>query len=240
VGQLAPLVEREVEQGRQGHGGQFLGDQVHPVEGLADRQGVEDLAGALAHHRRHQGDVGRRQRRADRLALGAVVRLVQADERGFAAPRGLDLLLLGALARQPQALGRHLQVCKHDPAGGGEGAVVGVHRHDVVPPGDRPIGTKFALGREVDGVLGAQALEDGPDGAGLEAVRIARIELLKRQGGGLGCGGLRGVDFHGDVHGFTPFRPAPTPCSSAVAKFSRASILLSRDRRGDVSQCSMT
>ena len=66
---------------------------------------VENLTGALAHQRRHQGDVGRRQRRADRLALGAVVRFVKADERcALAAPRGLDLLLLGALARQPQAL----------------------------------------------------------------------------------------------------------------------------------------
>ena len=38
TGQLAPLLEREVEQRGQRHRGQLLGDQVDPVERLADRQ----------------------------------------------------------------------------------------------------------------------------------------------------------------------------------------------------------
>ena len=46
--ELAPLLEREVEQGRQHLRGELDRDAVDPVEGLAARQLVEDLARTLA------------------------------------------------------------------------------------------------------------------------------------------------------------------------------------------------
>ena len=51
VGQLAALLEGEVEQGRQHLRGQFDGDAIDPVEGLADRQALEDLHRALPDQR---------------------------------------------------------------------------------------------------------------------------------------------------------------------------------------------
>ena len=95
--------------------------------------------------------------------------------------------------------------------------MVGVHRHDVVPGGHRPIGAELALGREVDRILGPQALEDGPQGVILKALHLGRIELGQRRGIGL-RGGL--ADLHSDVHGFTPFRTRQTarrPDSSQFA-----------------------
>ena len=132
VGQLAALLEREVEQRGQRHRRQLLRHQVDPVELLADRQGIEDLAGALAHHRRHLGDVGRRHGRADRLALRTLCsRLVHGDEAGAAA--AARLAAASALQRRSPALAICLEVGQADALGGGERLMVGVHRHDVVP-----------------------------------------------------------------------------------------------------------
>ena len=104
VGELAPILEREVEEGGQRHGRQLLRHQVDPVERLADRQGVEDLAGALAHHRGHVGDVGRRDRRADRLAVDAVLGLVHGDEAGAAAAARLRPIAASAFSCSSIAL----------------------------------------------------------------------------------------------------------------------------------------
>jgi len=42
--ELAPLLPREIEQGRKGHCGQFDRDLVNPVDILAYRQIIEDMA----------------------------------------------------------------------------------------------------------------------------------------------------------------------------------------------------
>ena len=201
VGQLAAVLEGEVEQGRQGHGGQFLRHQVDPVELLADGQGVEDQAGPLADDGRHALKVGRRHGGADGLALRAVLRLVHGDEAGAAAgPRP------GQLAQHLLLFGQGHQVRQGDALGRGEDVVVGVHRHDVLPPGHGPVGPEVALGGEVDGVLAPQAGEDGQDGVLLEPVGATRVQEL--EGGFVGLAdGLVGIDPDGDVHGALPFLP---------------------------------
>ena len=170
VGQPAPFLEREVEQRRQGHGGQFFGHQVDPIEHLADRQAVEDEAGALADDRREILQVGRRHHRADGAALLVVARRVHGDEAGSGRPLG--------------HLGLGLQALQGDAVGGGEHLVIGVHRHDVGPFAHRPVGPVGARRRVVDRRLGAQALEVGPHGVGLEETRLGRIEGLQRLGPG--------------------------------------------------------
>jgi hypothetical protein len=71
--------------------------------------------------------------------------------------------------------------------------VIGVDGHDVVVPGDRPIGAELALGRQVDGIFGPQALEVPPHLIGLEQGRLGRIDLVQRRCIGQGPGIARQV-----------------------------------------------
>ncbi len=66
VGQLAAVLEREVEQRRQHLRRQLDRDLVHPVERLAERQLVEDLARPLADGDGELVEMGRRERSAPR------------------------------------------------------------------------------------------------------------------------------------------------------------------------------
>ena len=193
VGQLAPVLEREVEQGGQGHGRQFLRHQVDPVELHADGQPVEDLPGPLPDQGGHLGDVARCHGGADGLALHAVLRLVHGDETGAVAADvgGTEHSLL---------LRQGLEIGQSDPLRGGEGLMVGVHGEDVVPAGDGPVRAELALRREVDRILPPQPGEVGPDRILLEPAGISRIDLV--QGQGVGPHGLgRRIGLHGDVHG---------------------------------------
>ena len=167
-GQLAPLLEGEVEQGRERHGGELFRDLVHPVELLADRQAVEDQAGPLADQRRHDRERHGRQGRADGLALHVMARRVHGDEVG----PGLRIRVakpLGGLGRQGDALGR------------GKHLVVGIHRQDVVVAGDRPVGAVVAVGRVVDRRLLPQTLEGRPHGVVAKQRGPRRVKLLDRR-----------------------------------------------------------
>ena len=197
--QLAALFEGEIEQGGQGHGRELFRDQIDPIELDADGQGIEDRSGALAHHRRHGVQIAGGHGGAHRLAPDAVLRLIHGDEAGAAARAGR----LAQRLQGPLLLGHIREIGQANALGRGEGLMVGVHRHDVVPLGDRPIGAKFAFGREVDRILPAQALEHRPDGVVIEAIHPGRIELFQGQGRILG-GGLSGFDLDGDIHGFLP------------------------------------
>ena len=165
-GELAAVLPREVEKDRQGHGGQFDGDLVDPVELFADRQAVEDFAGPLTDDRLHLGEVVRRDHRADGLALDVMLGRVHGDEH-----------------RQREVFRR---VGQDDGRIGGEILVVGVDRHDVVELRHRPIAADIFLRRyrPVNRVFLPQALEIGPHRIGAEQLRIGRIDV--RQGHGIG------------------------------------------------------
>ena len=71
---------RNAEQRRERHRGQFDRDLVDPVDVLADRQAVEDLAGALADQRLQRLDGRRLRDGVHRLALKGVLGLIHRDE----------------------------------------------------------------------------------------------------------------------------------------------------------------
>jgi hypothetical protein len=77
-----PVFEGEVEQRGQHLRGQLDRHALHPVELFAEGQAFEDAHGALADGAFQQRQVGRRDDRADRLALRVVVRRVHGDEAG--------------------------------------------------------------------------------------------------------------------------------------------------------------
>ncbi len=192
VGQFAPLVEGKVEQGRQHLGGQFDRHPVDPVEGLAPGQGVQDRGRPLANDRLHIGQVGRRDDRADGLALGVVPRRVHGDEAG------------------PAQFGP--RIADGDPAQGrvgGEHPVIGVHGHDVVIAGDRPIGAELAVAAVMDRRLPAQPLEPGPVGIGAEQLRVTGVEIFQGRRIGLGPRVL------GQSHGAVSHGPSSKPIGAA-------------------------
>ena len=82
VGQLPPLLEREVEQRGEHLRGQFDRHAIHPVERLAARQFVEHALRALADRAGQPLQVHRRDDRRHHLALLVVLRLVHRDEAG--------------------------------------------------------------------------------------------------------------------------------------------------------------
>lgn len=164
AGQFAAILPGEVEQGRQHLGGQLDRDPVDPVESLAHRQVVEDLADPASDQALHQGQVVRRDDRADHLALRVMLGRVHRNEH-----RQREFFVL---------------VEDGDAALGRENPVVGVHVHDVVEAGHRPIGAVLLVHRIVHGVLIAQPLEEGPVSVVAEALRFGRIDLIQRHGVG--------------------------------------------------------
>jgi len=162
-GQQAAVLEGKVEEGRQHLAGEFDRDLVDEIEGFAHRQFVEDLGRSLADQRRHGLDAGAGKHRRDDLALGVVLGRVEADEAGGA--RRLIAIENGDSA---QLRGR------------GKDLVIAVDGDNVVEPGHRPIGAEFALGRVVNRILCAQALEPGPMAVGDEMLDIGHLKLIQR------------------------------------------------------------
>ena len=72
--------------------------------------------------------------------------------------------------------------------------MVGLDRHDVVVPGDRPVGPELALGGVVDRVLVAQPLEERPHGVGPEPFAEADVDLVERRRIGFVSRGLQRAD----------------------------------------------
>ncbi len=139
-GEQPPVVEGKVEQRGQHLRGQLDRHAPHPVEGLADRQAVEDARGAFADGGFQQRQVGRRDDRADSLALLVVARRVHGDEAG-------EDLVRRTLGQRDAA-----QVGVRREAGR-----VAVHRQDVLVARDRPVGAEALADHVVHRVFAAAA-----------------------------------------------------------------------------------
>ena len=147
VGQLVPLLEREVEQRRQHLGGQVDRHMLHPVEGFAARQAVQHAAGAFAYGAGQVLQVPRRDDRRNGLALLVVLRRIHGNEAGT-----------------PEI---HRQVAQHDAAHqrvGRKRLLIGIDRHDVAVTGHRPVGAVDAVRAPVHRIFPPQAFEPGAPG----------------------------------------------------------------------------
>ena len=164
VGELAAVLEGEVEQRRQHLHRQLDGDAVHPIEGLAARQPVQDAADALADDAFQLRQVVRRDDGLHRLALLVVPRRVHRDEHR-------QLELGRAVADGDAAVGRVR----------GQRLVRQLRLHDVVVLGYGPVRAEQAFRCPVDRVLLPQAAEVGhPDVVPVER-GIAHVQLVERQ-----------------------------------------------------------
>ncbi len=139
-----------------------LETQLHPVEGLVARQGIENGAGALADQHLQIGQALGRHGRIGRLALGVVPGRIHGDEHR----RGEGVFL----------------IADDDVAIGGKDPVVAVHRHDVVELGDRPVGAKGAVGAVVHRIVAPQAAEHFMMSAGGEQIGPAGVDPIQRHG----------------------------------------------------------
>ena len=96
IGELAPLLKGKVKQGGQHLGGQFDGHQIHPVEGLVLRQGIQNARGPLPDGALQRLEVARLHHRLHGGPLDIVLGRVHGDEHGR-----LQHLLLGHRQGRP-------------------------------------------------------------------------------------------------------------------------------------------
>ena len=179
VAELPPVLEREVEQGRQHLAGELDRDLIHPVEGLAARQAVERVAHAGTDQALEIGEVLGRDDRLHHLALNVMFRRVHGDEHR-------QFEVAGALAQRNAAEGRT----------GREPPMVHFERDDVLVLGHRPIRPKRACPAIVDRRLAPQPAEIGLPDVLLIQSRIADVELIERHG----LGERRVIDGLGRLH----------------------------------------
>ena len=172
AGELAPLLEGEVEQGGQHLGGEFDGHPIHPIEGLAPGQGVEDARRPLANGAFQRLQVTRLHHRLHRGPLHVVLGRIHGDEH-----RRVHDLLFWHRGRRPQG----------DAFLRGELLVVLLHGHDVVELGHRPVRPELAFRAVVDRRLLAQALEEAPMGVLLKEVGVGDVDLFERDRVGVWC-----------------------------------------------------
>ena len=157
--QQAAVLVGKAEQRRQHLGREIDRDLRHPVEFRAHRQSVEHVGRALADQDFEIAQIRLRDDRTDRPALLVVARRVHGDE---IAPRAI-------LERNPAVFrirGKH--------------RVVGVDLHDVVEPGDRPIGPPARFRAIMHGVLAPQAREIRADPVLAKQRGIADVDLVER------------------------------------------------------------
>ena len=163
VAQLAPVLEREVEQRRQHLAGELDRDLVDPVEGLAARQAVQRLAHAGADQALEIGEVFGRDDRLHHLALDVMLGRVHGDEH-----RQFEL---GRPVAQSYAAERRARR---------ERPVVRFDGDNVLVLGHRPERAERAFLAMVHRRLPAQAAEIGlPDVVLIEA-GIADVDLVER------------------------------------------------------------
>ena len=155
--QLAALVVGEVQQRGEHPRGQLDADRVDPVEGLPDRQRVEDLPHSFADEGLHLLEVLGSHDVLDRCSAVVVARRVERDEH-------LDVEALRWRAEDDLRLG-------------GEGLEVLVDGDDVVVPRHRPERPERAVGAEVHRRLVAQPAEVGLPLPLAPQERVARVDL---------------------------------------------------------------
>ena len=163
VAQLAPVLEREVEQRRQHLAGELDRDLVDPVEGFAARQAVEHGADAPADQALEIGEVVRRDDRLHHLSLNVMLGRVHGDEH-----RQLEL---GRPVAQGNAAERRA---------GRELPVVHLDGDDVLVLGHRPERAERAFLAIVHRRLAPQAAEIGLPHVVLIEAGIADVDLVER------------------------------------------------------------
>ena len=162
-GQQAPVFHGEVKQRGQHHGGELNRDFVHPVKRFATRQAVQHRAGAFTDQLFHVGQIPRRNDGAHGLALIVVLGRVHGDEHGqLLAHRRVDQ---GDATQAP--VGR-------------EQVGVGIHMHDVLVLGDRPIRPHQGAHRVVHRVFTAQPLEGVLHGVVNKKLGVGGVEFSQR------------------------------------------------------------
>ena len=163
AGEAPPLLQREVEQGREQLRRQLDRDVLDPVELLADRQRVQNRGCAFADQHLKPCEVVAGDDRVDRLALRVVLRRVHGDEHRQGE--------IGLLVAQGDA-------AVHDV--GRERVVIRLDLHDVAVFADRPVRPELAGRAVVHGRLAPQPGEIRPHHIVLEQLPPARIEILQR------------------------------------------------------------
>ena len=164
MAQLASVLEREIEQGRQHLCGQFDRDLVNPVEGFAARQGIERRPDAAAHQGFEIGEIAGRDDWLDHLALSLVLRRVHGDEH-----RKLEL---------------GWPVAQGDAAEGGarrERPVLHLGVDDVLVFRHRPKRSDRAFLAIMHGRVPAQAAKIGLPDVLLVQRGIADVDLVERR-----------------------------------------------------------
>ncbi len=194
VAELPPVLEREVEQRRQHLAGELDRHLVHPVEGFAARQAVEQVANARADQAFEIGEILRRDDRLHHLALHVMLGRVHGDEhRQFDVERAVA---------QGYAAERRT---------GREPPMVYFERNDVLVLGDRPIRPERACRAIVDRRLAPQPAEIGLPHVVLIEFGVADVELVERHGLGEG----RVIDGFGCIQdrceGHLPISPSLRP-----------------------------
>ena len=165
VTQLAPVLEREVEQGRQHLAGELDRDLIHPVEGFAARQAIERVTHAGPDQALEIGEIVRRDDRLHHLALHVVLGRVHGDEHGqfeFGRP----------------VAQRNAAECRT----GREPPMVHFERNDVFVLGDRPIRPDRTVLAIVNRRLAPQPAKIGLPDMLLIQSRIADVDLIERHG----------------------------------------------------------
>jgi len=104
-GELAALLVGEIEQRRQHARRELDGHAVDPVEGLADRQALEDLDDPLADQRLEMDQVARRSDRLHHLPMGIVLRPVHGDEPRLQREVGVGIAHHDAARRGEESRG---------------------------------------------------------------------------------------------------------------------------------------
>ena len=155
------IFPRKIKQGGQHLGGQLNRHPIDPIKGLADRQTVQDRADPLTDEHLKILQPPRRNRRRRRPPLHIMLGRVHGDE--VQGRKALRIVANDNVAVRRKDL------------------MVGVHRHNVMEPGNRPKGPKLALRRIVDRGLLAQPLEKFQMRAILKQLRPTGVQALQRQ-----------------------------------------------------------
>ena len=165
AGELPALLEGEVEEAGEHHGGELNGYRIDPIEGGVLRQAIEHGSGAAANEPFHLGEVRRRDHPGDGFPLHVVHRRILGDEHAdLQRPFGQ-----GGIYREAQ--GNALRRGKVLP--------VDVDLLDVLIAGERPETPGQLRLIEVHRVLGSQALEGFLPAVFREKPRIRRVHVLQ-------------------------------------------------------------
>ncbi|WP_343227909.1 hypothetical protein [Sphingopyxis soli] len=157
-----PVLEGEIEQGRQHLGGEFDRNPLDPVEGFANRQLVENSGRPRPDQTLHLRKISRADDRRDHFALMIVLGRIHRDKH--------RKRVFGVVVEDRDAAESDVR---------GKDGVVGVDGHDVVEFRHRPIGAELAVAAEMDGIFRAQPFEIGPMAVCPPKFGIADVDVFE-------------------------------------------------------------